>query len=115
MRMGQLKLDFRMIFHLTLYKTVLHTNNKEVPAFSFDRIIYKQKDMQARNTVLYFASSENLNLLKATVETTNLQDFNYKFYQNASVYPEYLAYPVNKQHQVFVLKNQFHLIAVNII
>ena len=106
---GTVEIRFSDDIPLNLYKTVLHTNNKEVPTFSFDRIIYKQKHMEARNTVLYFASSENLNLLKATVETTNLQDFNDKFYQNASVYPEYLAYPVNNEHQVFVPKKSVPL------
>ncbi len=31
------------------------------------------------------------------------------FYQNASVYPEYLAYPVNNEHQVFVPKKSVPL------
>jgi regulatory protein YycH of two-component signal transduction system YycFG len=106
---GTVEIKFSDDIPLDLYKTILDTNNEEVPTFSFDRIIYKQKDVQAQNTVIYFASSENLNLLEATVETTNLQDFNYTFYQNASVYPEYLAYSVNGQHQVFVPKSSVTL------
>ncbi len=94
---------------LSLYKTALHIRDKEVPSFSFDRIIYRQKDIQTQRATIYFASSENLNFLEASVETTTLKDFNFAFYQHALSYQEYVSYLVDKQHQVFVPKNQVTL------
>lgn len=94
---------------LALYKTALHFKDQEVPDFSFDRIIYKQKDIHKQKAIIYFASSENLNVLEATVETTKLSDFNANFYQNASIYPEYKSYLMNNHHQVFVPKEQVTL------
>lgn len=103
---GSVEIIFSDDIPLTLYKTALQIGDKEVPAFSFDRIIYKQKDIHAQKATIYFASSENFKLLEASVETRKLKDFNSIFYQNASSYPEYELYLVNKQHQVFVPKHQ---------
>lgn len=106
---GTVEIIFSDDIPLTLYKTALHIKDKEVPPFLFDRIIYKQKDIHGQKTTIYFGSSENLNFLEATIETSKLKDFNQTFYQNASVYPEYQSYLVNKQHQVFVPKGQVTL------
>ena len=103
---GSVEIIFSDDIPLTLYKTALQIGDKEVPAFSFDRIIYKQKDIHAQKATIYFASSENFKFLEASVETRKLKDFNSIFYQNASSYPEYELYLVNKQHQVFVPKHQ---------
>ena len=64
-----MEIRFAVDIPLDLYKTVLHIKDKEVPSFSFDRILYKQKDIHAQKAVIYFGSSEHLNFLEASVET----------------------------------------------
>ena len=106
---GTVEIIFPNEIPLTLYKTAFYIKDKEVPPFSFDRIIYKQKDIQSQKAIIYFASSESLNFLEATVETSKLKNFNLTFYQNASAFPEYESFLVNKYHQVFVPKHQVTL------
>ena len=107
---GTVEMIFPDEIPLALYKTAFQVEDKEVPTFSFDRIIYKQKDIGAQKATIYFASSEKLNFLQASVESKKLSGFNSIFYQNASAFPEYESYWVNKQHQVFVPKRE---VAVN--
>ena len=103
---GTVEIIFPDDIPLTLYKTAFQIGDKEVPTFSFDRIIYKQKDIHAQKATIYFASSENLNFLEASVETENIEGFQFNFLSTCFCYPEYESYLVNKQHQVFVPKNQ---------
>lgn len=106
---GTTEIRFSDSIPLTLYKTALHIRDKEVPAFSFDKILYKQRDIQSGEGVIYFASSENQSLLEAKVQTRDIEKFNQTFYQSAQTYPEYVAYSVNSEHQVFVPKNRIAL------
>lgn len=106
---GTVEIIFPDDIPLALYKTALHIKDKEVPTFSFDRIIYKQKDIHAQKAIIYFASSKDLNFLEASVETSKLRNFDVTFYQNASTYPEYESYSINKHHQVFIPKHQVTL------
>lgn len=108
---GTVEIIFPDEIPLALYKTAFQVKDKEVPTFLFDRIIYKQKDIKAQKGTIYFASSENLKyILQASVESKKLRDFNLTFYENASAYPEYEPYWVNKQHRVYVPINE---VAVN--
>lgn len=106
---GTVEIIFSDDIPLALYKTAFQVEDKDVPTFSFDRIIYRQNDIQGQKATIYFASSENLNFLQASIDSKKLSDFNVTFYQNASSYPEYKSYWVNKQHQVFVPKQEVSL------
>ena len=55
---GMIEISFPDEIPLTLYKTVLRIKDKEIPAFSFDRILYRQSDTHTQKGVIYFASSE---------------------------------------------------------
>lgn len=92
-----------------LYKNALGMVNKEVPTFSFDRILYKQKDIQSKESILYFVSSQELSILEASITTKRLSAFHTTFFQEANTYPEYVAPPVNNEHKVFVSKNEISL------
>ncbi|WP_182480701.1 YycH family regulatory protein [Peribacillus asahii] len=92
-----------------LYKNALGMVNKEVPTFSFDRILYKQKDIHSKESILYFVSSQELSILEASITTKRLSAFHTTFFQKANTYPEYVPRTVNNQHKVFVSKNEISL------
>ncbi|USK70303.1 YycH family regulatory protein [Peribacillus asahii] len=92
-----------------LYKNVVGMVNREVPTFSFDRILYKQKDIQSKESVLYFVSSQELSILEASIQTKRLSAFHTTFFQKANTYPEYVPHAVNNQHEVFVSKDEISL------
>ncbi|MDQ7860053.1 two-component system activity regulator YycH [Peribacillus frigoritolerans] len=51
-----MKSNFSDDIPIALYKTVLNITDTEVPPFSFDRIIIKQKDISGNESAVYFVS-----------------------------------------------------------
>lgn len=103
---GTIDIQFSDEFPLSLYKMALNIQDKEVPDFSFNRIIYRQKDIQRQEGIVYFASSKQRSLVKASIDTSKLRAFNAIFYKKASSFPEYVKYSLNDHKQLFVSKNE---------
>ena len=53
---GSIEIEFSDDVPISLYKTVLDITDTEVPGFSFDRIIIKQKDISGNESAVYFVS-----------------------------------------------------------
>ncbi len=76
---GSVEIIFSDDIPLALYKTAFQIGDKEVPAFSFDRIIYKQKDIHAQKATIYFASSENFEFFRGFSRDRKVEGFQFNF------------------------------------
>lgn len=90
---------------LNLYKSVLKISDKQIPTISFDRIFYKQQDIQSSQGIIYFVSTKKETILQASVEASKLKKFNDAFYLNAQSFPEFMSMEVKDHKHIYVPKN----------
>ena len=103
---GSWKSNFPMIFQSALYKTVLNITDKEVPEFSFDRILIKQKDISGNESAVYFVSYEQEKIYRRHGQSKRLKDFMDYFYNGShDKHPEYTAQTINSKRTLFVPEN----------
>ncbi|MED3688527.1 two-component system activity regulator YycH [Peribacillus butanolivorans] len=107
---GSVEIEFSDDVPISLYKTVLDISDKELPGFSFDRIIIKQKDISGNESAVYFVSYEQEKIYQSMVSTKRLKDFMDDFYNDShKKYPEYTAQTINGKRTLFVPKNSIEI------
>ncbi|MGG3909206.1 YycH family regulatory protein [Peribacillus simplex] len=100
---GSIEIEFSDDVPISLYKTVLNITDKDVPGFSFDRIIIKQKDISGNESAVYFVSYDQEKIYQGMVDSKRLRDFMDDFYTGSySKHPEYTAETINSKRTLFV-------------
>ncbi|CAN7362085.1 two-component system activity regulator YycH [Peribacillus frigoritolerans] len=103
---GSIEIEFSDDIPIALYKTVLNITDKEVPKFSFDRIIIKQKDISGNESAVYFVSYDQRKIYQGMVNSKKLRNFMDSFYRGSyDKYPEYTAETINSKRTLFVPEN----------
>ncbi|MGE7186336.1 YycH family regulatory protein [Peribacillus sp. NPDC006672] len=100
---GSIEIEFSDDVPISLYKTVLNIMDKDVPGFSFDRIIIKQKDISGNESSIYFVSYDQEKIYQGMVDSKRLRDFMDEFYTGSyNKHPEYTAETINDKRTLFV-------------
>ncbi len=103
---GSIEIEFSDDIPISLYKTVLNITDKEVPEFSFDRIIIKQKDISGNESAVYFVSYDQEKIYQGMVNSKKLRNFMDSFYRGSyDKHPEYTAETINSKRTLFVPEN----------
>lgn len=103
---GSIEIEFSDDIPISLYKTVLNITDKEVPKFSFDRIIIKQKDISGNESAVYFVSYDQEEIYQGMVNSKKLRNFMDSFYRGSyDKHPEYTAETINSKRTLFVPEN----------
>ncbi|MFJ7937601.1 YycH family regulatory protein [Peribacillus sp. NPDC096622] len=103
---GSIEIEFSDEIPISLYKTVLNIADTEVPKFSFDRIIIKQKDISGNVSAVYFVSYDQGEIYQGMVDSKKLRNFMDSFYQGSyDKHPEYTAETINSKRTLFVPEN----------
>ncbi|QNK49653.1 transcriptional regulator [Brevibacterium sp. PAMC23299] len=103
---GSIEIEFSDDIPISLYKTVLNITDKEVPEFSFDRIIIKQKNISGNESAVYFVSYDRRKIYQGMVDSKKLRNFMDSFYRGSyDKYPEYTAETINSKRTLFVPEN----------
>lgn len=103
---GSIEIEFSDDIPISLYKTVLNITDKEVPEFSFDRIIIKQKDISGNESAVYFVSYGQREIYQGMVNSKKLRNFMDSFYRGSyDKHPEYTAETINSKRTLFVPEN----------
>ena len=103
---GSIEIEFSDDIPISLYKTVLNIRDKEVPEFSFDRIIIKQKDISGNESAVYFVSYDREKIYQGMVDSKKLRNFMDSFYRGSyDKHPEYIAETINSKRTLFVPEN----------
>lgn len=103
---GSIEIEFSDDIPISLYKTVLNITDKEVPEFSFDRIIIKQKDISGNESAVYFVSYDQEEIYQGMVNSKKLRNFMDSFYRGSyDKHPEYTAETINSKRTLFVPEN----------
>ncbi|MGW6380071.1 YycH family regulatory protein [Peribacillus butanolivorans] len=107
---GSMEIEFSDDVPISLYKTVLDISDKELPSFSFDRIIIKQKGISGNESAVYFVSYEQEKIYQSMVSSKRLKDFMDDFYKDShKKYPEYTAQTINSKRTLFVPENSIKI------
>ncbi|MGE7906359.1 YycH family regulatory protein [Peribacillus sp. NPDC094092] len=100
---GSVEIEFSDDIPIALYKTVLNITDKEVPGFSFDRIIIKQKDLSGNESPVYFVSYDQEKIYQGLVDSKKLRNFMDSFYRDSyDKHPEYTAETISSKRTLFV-------------
>ncbi|MED4687356.1 YycH family regulatory protein [Peribacillus frigoritolerans] len=103
---GSIEIEFSDDIPISLYKTVLNITDKEVPKFSFDRIIIKQKNISGNESAVYFVSYDHRKIYQGMVDSKKLRNFMNSFYRGSyDKHPEYTAETINSKRTLFVPEN----------
>ncbi|TVX76947.1 transcriptional regulator [Peribacillus simplex] len=103
---GSIEIKFSDDIPIALYKTVLKIRDKEVPEFSFDRILIKQKDISGKESAVYFVSYDQEKIYQGMVDSKKLRNFMDSFYRGSyDEHPEYTAETINSKRTLFVPEN----------
>ncbi|WP_144552680.1 YycH family regulatory protein [Peribacillus simplex] len=103
---GSIEIKFSDDIPIALYKTVLNIRDKEVPEFSFDRILIKQKDISGKESAVYFVSYDQEKIYQGRVDSKKLRNFMDSFYRGSyDEHPEYTAETINSKRTLFVPEN----------
>ncbi|MES9737143.1 two-component system activity regulator YycH [Peribacillus frigoritolerans] len=103
---GSIEIEFSDDIPISLYKTVLNITDKEVPEFSFDRIIIKQKNISGNESAVYFVSYDQRKIYQGMVDSKKLRNFMDSFYRGSyDKHPEYTAETINSKRTLFVPEN----------
>ncbi|WHX91360.1 YycH family regulatory protein [Peribacillus simplex] len=103
---GSIEIEFADDIPIALYKTVLKITDTEVPGFSFDRIIIKQKDISGNESAVYFVSYDQEKIYQGMVDSKKLRNFMDSFYRGSyDKHPEYTAETINSKRTLFVPEN----------
>ncbi|WP_258832565.1 YycH family regulatory protein [Peribacillus frigoritolerans] len=103
---GSIEIEFSDDIPISLYKTVLNITDKEVPEFSFDRIIIKQKNISGNESAVYFVSYDQRKIYQGMVDSKKLRNFMDSFYRGSYYkYPKYTAETINSKRTLFVPEN----------
>ncbi|MDF1999771.1 YycH family regulatory protein [Peribacillus frigoritolerans] len=103
---GSIEIEFSDDIPISLYKTVLNITDKEVPKFSFDRIIIKQKNISGNESAVYFVSYDQRKIYQGMVDSKKLRNFMDSFYRGSyDKHPEYTAETINSKRTLFVPEN----------
>ncbi|MGG6361628.1 YycH family regulatory protein [Peribacillus frigoritolerans] len=103
---GSIEIEFSDDIPISLYKTVLNITDKEVPEFSFDRIIIKQKNISGNESAVYFVSYDRRKIYQGMVDSKKLRNFMDSFYRGSyDKYPKYTAETINSKRTLFVPEN----------
>ncbi|KOR81235.1 hypothetical protein AM232_24465 [Bacillus sp. FJAT-21352] len=103
---GSIEIEFSDDIPISLYKTVLNITDKEVPEFSFDRIIIKQKNISGNESAVYFVSYDKREIYQGMVDSKKLRNFMDSFYRGSyDKHPEYMAETINSKRTLFVPEN----------
>ncbi|WHX62063.1 YycH family regulatory protein [Peribacillus frigoritolerans] len=103
---GSIEIEFSDDIPISLYKTVLNITDKEVPEFSFDRIIIKQKNISGNESAVYFVSYDKRKIYQSMVDSKKLRNFMDSFYRGSyDKHPEYTAETINSKRTLFVPEN----------
>ncbi|WHY14158.1 two-component system activity regulator YycH [Peribacillus frigoritolerans] len=103
---GSIEIEFSDDIPIALYKTVLNITDTEVPKFSFDRIIIKQKDISGNESAVYFVSYDQGKIYQGMVDSKKLRNFMDSFYRGSyDKHPEYIAETINSKRTLFVPEN----------
>ncbi|WP_148358424.1 YycH family regulatory protein [Peribacillus simplex] len=103
---GSIEIKFSDDIPIALYKTVLNIRDKEVPEFSFDRILIKQKDISGKESAVYFVSYDQEKIYQGMVDSKKLRNFMDSFYRGSyDEHPEYTAETINSKRTLFVPEN----------
>lgn len=103
---GSIEIEFSDDIPISLYKTVLNITDKEVPEFSFDRIIIKQKNISGNESAVYFVSYDKRKIYQSMVDSKKLRNFMDSFYRGSyDKHPEYTAKTINSKRTLFVPEN----------
>lgn len=103
---GSIEIEFSDDIPIALYKTVLNITDTEVPKFSFDRIIIKQKNISGNESAVYFVSYDQRKIYQGMVDSKKLRNFMDSFYRGSyDKHPEYTAETINSKRTLFVPEN----------
>ncbi|UYY99015.1 two-component system activity regulator YycH [Peribacillus frigoritolerans] len=103
---GSIEIEFSDDIPISLYKTVLNITDKEVPKFSFDRIIIKQKNISGNESAVYFVSYDQRKIYQGMVDSKKLRNFMDSFYRGSyDKHPKYTAETINSKRTLFVPEN----------
>ncbi|MGE7875762.1 YycH family regulatory protein [Peribacillus muralis] len=103
---GSVEIQFSDDVPISIYKTLLNITDKEVPPFSFDRIIIKQREIGENDSAVYFVSYGQEKIYQGMVDSNKVEDFMDKFYTGSyNEHPEYMAEVINSKKTLFVPEN----------
>jgi regulatory protein YycH of two-component signal transduction system YycFG len=105
---GSTEIKFAESIPLDLYKSVLNIQDKDVPKFSFDRIIFKT-DVSGNEANVHFVNFEKKKVYQCTISGSQLTSFKNQFYKKAYKFPEYFAADLNTDYPIFLPKNPVKL------
>ena len=88
-----------------VFKSQLKVADQEIPDFSFDRIAFKSSAYGEDETLLYFVSTKNKQVIKCSVRFSDLAGFHKEMFQKASTQPEYEAYEGAGKVDLYLPKN----------
>ncbi|WP_409306115.1 YycH family regulatory protein [Peribacillus sp. SCS-155] len=100
---GDIEILFPDAIPLSLYKSVIDINDKEVPKFSFDRIIVKTK-FSTDGARVHFVNYDKKKIYECRIDASNLSTFKNQFFNNTGNFPEYMAVKLDNGKEIFLPK-----------
>ncbi|MBM7693547.1 regulatory protein YycH of two-component signal transduction system YycFG [Peribacillus deserti] len=109
---GKTEIIFPEIVPLHLYNSVLAINEQNLPKGSFDRIVFNVKNINEKDTPVYFISYEDRKIYQSRVNSASLVNFNQNYYRFASALYEdstYDKHVISKNQAVFLPGNEIQI------
>lgn len=95
---------------IELYKRVLNIVEKDMPKFSFDRIILHTETQQKQGGTIYFYSEKNRQIYESNVNPAFIHQFEDQFYKRAGSLTPYLLYPISDNHRIYLPESETEMV-----
>jgi regulatory protein YycH of two-component signal transduction system YycFG len=97
---GKIEIVYPDAFPIEIYRYIFQIEDEDIEGVSFDRIVIPvEKEEEA---IVYFASTKDRKVYKATVNNFSLQEIQNTYYYQEEKYPRYFAYDINKTQTLFI-------------
>jgi len=88
-----------------IFNMLLNSNEEDVQRFSFDRIVFQAKEVNQRDSTIYFVSTKTKQIIEGKLDGADMDGFYKSYYKKAQTLQEYESYKVSKDHTLFIPKN----------
>lgn len=88
------------------FSMLLNGDEKDLPRFSFDRIVFQAKESNQRDSSIYFVSTKSKEVIESKLNGADMEGFYQTYYKKAQTLPEYESYKVSKERTLFILKEK---------
>lgn len=98
---GRVEIIYPDDFPVEVYRNIFEIEDSDIEGVSFDRIVIPIEKKE--DSVVYFVSTEELKVYKATANNFNLQEIT-NIYNRAGLYPHYITYDISQTKALYIPK-----------